>query len=97
MRYAFHPEALQEYSEAVKYYAERSVNLAQKFINSVEEVVFKIREYPNRYPIVEGDIHRCLVKKFPYALLYTVSQDSILILAVMHSNRKPGYWKSRYN
>lgn len=32
MRYAFHPEALQEYSEAVKYYAEPDVNLAQRFI-----------------------------------------------------------------
>ena len=95
MRYAFHPEALQEYSEAVKYYVERDVNLAQRFINSVEEAIFKIREYPNRYPTIEGDIRRCLVKRFPYALLYTVSQDSILILAVMHSNRKPGYWKYR--
>ena len=95
MRYAFHPEALQEYSEAVKYYAERDVNLAQRFINSIEEAVFKIREFPNRYPTIEDDIRRCLVKKFPYALLYMINRDSIVILALMHCNRKPGYWKSR--
>ena len=32
---------------------------------------------------------------FPYGILYTVERDSILILAVMHCSRKPGYWKRR--
>jgi toxin ParE1/3/4 len=33
--------------------------------------------------------------KFPYGILYTIEPDYILILAVMHCSRKPGYWKSR--
>ena len=35
MKYVFHPEALQEYSQAVKYYVERDVILAQRFINLI--------------------------------------------------------------
>lgn len=95
MNYAFHPEALTEYSEAVKYYADSDLNLAQAFINTIENAIFRIRESPDRYPKIEDDIRRCLTKKFPYALLYTVNQESILILAIMHCNRQPGYWKSR--
>ncbi len=95
MKYVFHPEALNEYSETVQYYANRDVSQAQAFIDVVEDAVFKIRESPNQYPTLEEDIRRCLTNKFPYALLYTIDQDSILILAVMHCNRKPGYWKSR--
>lgn len=35
MKYVFHPTALTEYGEAVKFYAERRVELAQAFINTI--------------------------------------------------------------
>ncbi|CAD5932340.1 plasmid stabilization system [Planktothrix agardhii CCAP 1459/11A] len=95
MKYVFHPAALAEYSEAVEYYANIRVELAQAFINIVEQAVFKIIESPTRYPIVDEDIRRCLTRQFPYGILYTIEPDYILILAVMHSSRKPGYWKDR--
>ena len=43
MKFVFHPEALNEYSEAVKYYAEQRTNLAQAFINAVEQAIYRIR------------------------------------------------------
>ena len=95
MKYAFHPEALSEYSEAVKHYAEKRIDIAQSFINAVENAVYRIRESPNRYPIVDTHVRRCLTLKFPYGILYTVETDYILILAVMHCKQKPGYWQSR--
>jgi toxin ParE1/3/4 len=50
MKYVFHPEALTEYSEAVQYYySEQRSEVAQGFINAVEDAVYRIRESPNRY------------------------------------------------
>ena len=95
MKYVFHPEALTEYSEAVQYYAEQRVDLAQEFIDAVEGAVYRLRDSPKLYPAIDRDIRRCLTRKFPYAILYTVEPDFILILAVMHCKKKPGYWKSR--
>ena len=95
MRYVFHPEALAEYSEAVQYYAEQRSEVAQMFINAIEDAVYRIRESPTRWAIVDEDIRRCLTRKFPYSILYTIEQDYILILAVTHCSREPGYWKSR--
>ena len=40
MRYVFHPEALAEYAEAVQYYAEQRVEVAQIFIDSIEDAVY---------------------------------------------------------
>lgn len=37
----------------------------------------------------------CLTHVFPHGILYTIEQDHILILAVMHCSREPGYWKDR--
>lgn len=66
MRYVFHPEALTKYAEAVQYYAEIRTELAQAFINSIEDVINRIRESPTRSSAIDEDVHRCLVRKFPY-------------------------------
>lgn len=95
MKFVFHPEALTEYSKAVQYYAERRVELAQAFINAVEDAVNRIRESPTRWQIIDEDVRRCLTRRFPYAILYTIEEDYILILAAMHCSREPGYWKNR--
>jgi len=95
MKYVFHPEALTEYAGAVQYYSEQRAEVAQAFINAVEDAVYQIRESPNRWSLVDDNVRRCLTRKFPYGILYTIEQDYILILAVMHCSRKPGYWKNR--
>ena len=102
MRVTFHPEVLTEYAEAVQYYTEQRVEVAQAFINAIEDTVYRIRESPARSVAVDDDVRRCMARKFPYGILYTIEQDYILILAVMHcsrepgaGSREPGYWKSR--
>jgi toxin ParE1/3/4 len=95
MKYVFHPQALKEYAEAVEYYAQNRVELAQAFIDAVENAIFPIVESPNRWGIIDNDIRRCLTRKFPYGILYTIEDDYIFILAVMHCNRNPESWQNR--
>lgn len=90
-----HPKALIEYADAVQYYAEQRVEVSQAFINTVEDAIYRIREFPTRYGAIDEDVRRCMTRKFPYGILYTIEQDYILILAVIHCSREPGYWKSR--
>ncbi|NJM77703.1 MAG: type II toxin-antitoxin system RelE/ParE family toxin [Acaryochloridaceae cyanobacterium RU_4_10] len=92
----FHPDTLTEYAEAVQYYdAAQRAKVAQGFINAVEDAVSRIRESPERYAAIDEDVRKCMTRKFPYGILYIIEQDYILILAVMHCSRKPGYWKNR--
>lgn len=95
MRYVFHPDALTEYADAVRYYTEQRTEIAQAFINAIEDAVYRIRESPTSYTAIDEDVRRCMTRKFPYGILYTIEQDYILILAVMHCSREPGYWKNR--
>lgn len=92
MKYVFHLEALAEYAEAVQYYAEQSSEVAQAFINVIEDAVYRIKESPTRWAVLDEDVRRCLTRKFPYSILYTIEQDYILILPC---SREPGYWKNR--
>lgn len=95
MKYVFHPAALTEYAEAVQFYAERRVELAQALIDAVEDAIFRIVESPTRCRVIDEDIRQCLTRKLPYGILYTIEQDFILIVAVMHCSREPEYWKDR--
>lgn len=44
---------------------------------------------------VSGALRRFLLRRFPYYLLYRVEEDWILVLAVGHHSRRPGYWRDR--
>lgn len=95
MRHEFHPDALDEYKVAAHYYSVCQTGLEQRFIAAVEHAIQQIVESPERWRIVDEDIRRCLTKVFPYAILYTVEADRILIIAVMHCHREPEYWRKR--
>jgi toxin ParE1/3/4 len=95
MRWEFHLEALEEYQEAVLYYAERDEALALRFTDAVEDTIRQILEAPLSWRVLDDDVRRCLTRHFPYGVLYTVEADFILIVAVMHGRREPGYWKRR--
>jgi plasmid stabilization system protein ParE len=95
MKWDFHSEALDEYESAASYYAERDSELQLRFIESIENSIQRILEAPTRWRVIDDDVRRCLAKVFPYGILYTIEADFILIVAVMHFSRKPGYWKER--
>lgn len=95
MKYEFHPEALFEFQEAAIFYAEQQKGLEERFIAAVQSAVNHIVESPGSWRVMEADVRRFLTKVFPYAVLYTVEHDYILIIAVMHCYREPGYWRHR--
>lgn len=95
MTFEFHPEALAELSHAAGYYAEQSPGLQFRFLDEVQRAIDRICEDPGRWRIFAGDVRRVLVHVFPFGVLYTVSNRAVVVLAVMHLSREPGYWKSR--
>ena len=95
MRYEFHPEALDEYEDAARFYAGCQVGLELRFIACVESAFRQVSEDPARWRPFEDDVRRCLVHVFPYAVLYSVEPNYVMILAVLHCSREPGYWRHR--
>ncbi len=93
--YSFHPEAEKEVVRTIDYYEAHEVGLGHDFAIEVYSSIQLILAYPQAWPILEEEIRRCLVRRFPYGLLYAVNGNEILILAVMHLHREPDYWKKR--
>jgi plasmid stabilization system protein ParE len=95
MRHEFHPEALEEYDAAAHFYARQQPGLDLRFILSVEKAIDVFLEDRARWRIFDEDVRRCFARVFPFAILYTIESDYVLIVAVAHCSREPGYWKRR--
>lgn len=95
MKLRWHGEARAETEAAAAFYNEKHPNLAQRFLDNLEETLHRIQRHPQAYRQVAGEIRKCRVAHFPYGVIYRVRSDVIEIIAVMHLRRSPGYWKQR--
>jgi plasmid stabilization system protein ParE len=95
VNFRFHPEALEEFEAAADYYADIQPALGLRFTAHVEVAIRNLVDAPLLHAILEQDIRRCLAQSFPYAVLYALEPDYVLIVAVMHCRREPGYWRHR--
>jgi ParE toxin of type II toxin-antitoxin system, parDE len=95
MKVEFHPKAEKEFVEAVTFYETCKNGLGESFAFEVYSTIKNIQSYPYAWPILEKDIRRCLVNRFPFGVIYSIETDRIYILAVMHLHRYPKYWKTR--
>jgi plasmid stabilization system protein ParE len=96
MRFLFHPDAEGEFFKAIDYYETCEQGLGYDFSIEVYTAIQKIIAYPKIWPVFKDDIRRYLINRFPYGILYSLEDNEILILAIMHLHRKPEYWKFRY-
>ena len=95
MTYSFHPEAELEFLLAIDFYEDKESGLGRDFALEINSTVERILTYPDAWPVIEEDIRRSLVKRFPFGVLYSKLEEEIVIVAIMHFNREPGYWKER--
>ncbi len=95
MKYAFHPEAESEFRDAIDYYEAFEPGLGYDFAMEVHSTIENILSFPNAWNILEDDIRRCQIRRFPYGIVYSQDTGVIFILAVMHLHRDPDYWKGR--
>ena len=91
----FHPEAEAELLSAAQYFESHLENLGLDFLLAVRRAYERILEFPNSGRPFGRRLRRTLLRGFPYGLLYRVEPSRILIVAVAHLHRRPGYWRSR--
>jgi plasmid stabilization system protein ParE len=91
----FFPDAEDEYREAYEWYAERSKRAAERFESAIDRALQLIEEAPDRWPMCDERHRFVIVKKYPYHVVYRCERDRVLVVAVAHGKRKPGYWRKR--
>ncbi len=95
MNYAFHAQAEAELNQAVDYYNARQPDLGRDFAREVYAAIQNILAYPNAWTPLSARTRRCRVNRFPYGVIYQVTDEGIFTIAIMQLNRRPGYWRDR--
>ena len=96
MKTVYHPQVRRELQQIIDYYNECSKGLGNTFLNDFEQHVFNISSSPTRWIVIEGEIRRSLMKRFPYVVYFRViDNDIILITIIKHQRRNPSYGRTR--
>jgi plasmid stabilization system protein ParE len=88
-------EALAEAEAAARWYAERSPAAGLGFDDEVAAAEAAITERPEAWPLFVHGTRRYLLRRYPFCIVYRFDADRIVIVAVAHAKRRPGYWKQR--
>ena len=91
MKFLLHPEADEDYTAAARYYPQINPELGRRFYDEVERLIGDIRQQPDRFRLFDPPARRHFSDVFPYGVIYVDQPDRVLILALMHLKRRPGY------
>lgn len=92
---SFLEEARLEFLAEVAYYEQLERGLGGRFRSSVEAAVALAAKLPETGAPSQYATRRVFLKHFPFAVVYRIDQDAIVIVAIAHFRRKPGYWRDR--
>ena len=90
-----HPGADAEMREAAEWYDGAREGLGQAFVEAVEQAWREIQRWPAVGVHITRQHRSYIVRRFPYAVIYTVAPEAIYIVAIAHHGRKPRYWRGR--
>jgi toxin ParE2 len=93
----FRRAAKRELNEAADWYRERDAEVASRFLREVFRTVAFVERFPLTggpvFGVDDADIRQLPVNNFPYHVVFKRFAERIVILAVAHDRRKPGYWR----
>jgi plasmid stabilization system protein ParE len=99
-RLRYDPQAEEELNEAAQRYGAADVTVAERFVARVVATVTEIRRAPHLWPLDPNvpehlGVRRRVVPDFPYLVLFKEYSTEVVIIAVAHGKRAPGYWRRR--
>jgi plasmid stabilization system protein ParE len=96
----FDDDAVEEMEMAAEWYEARRQDLGIDFVTAVREALQRIADAPQTWPLVRDvperlNVRRFLLRRFPYSVVFMELDAEIRVLAIAHTSREPGFWRTR--
>jgi len=82
-------KAYNDIETARNWYDNQSSLAGDWFVDEINLYVRNITKNPYRYAMATASVRRCLLKKFPYKIFFSVKSDVVVILRIRHNKQKP--------
>ena len=91
MTYTLHflPEVEEDVIGGYAWYEDKSQGLGEEFLRIFYACAGEIPRNPLLYPKVYKDFRRCLLRRFPYAVYFTIKDNQIIVIGFFHCARDP--------
>jgi len=93
MKVQFTDIARQEYMDAIDYYNNQRDGLGYEFAIEIDEGIQNIQLYVSAWQQLSSKIRRYLIKRFPFGIIYSSTENSIIVLSIMNLHQKPKNWE----
>ena len=93
--YRYLPAAREDLNKAAAFYEAAVPGLGEAFLDDVERAIEDLRENPRIGALVTRAFRRALLRRFPFAIVYAERGDELVVVAIAHHRRRPGYWRGR--
>ena len=94
-RVVFEAAAQADVRAALAHYGTVSTALATRFATDLDDAVGRIQRLPEAWPPAGAGLRRCLLRHFPYSVIYRTAFDPLRVLAVMHHRQSAERWQGR--
>jgi plasmid stabilization system protein ParE len=94
-RLTIRPDAELDVSDATAWHEKRRTGLGDEFLDELDSVLRRVSKSPFQFPKVKNNIRRALLRRFPYAVYFGVTRESVEIIALLHQHRDPRTWEKR--
>jgi plasmid stabilization system protein ParE len=89
------PGARRDFDQSFDWYAERSLEAARRFCDALDTTLTRIAENPHMFTRIDPLHRECPVRRFPFRVVYRIEQERMVIVAIAHAKRRPGFWRDR--
>lgn len=92
-----HRLAVTEIDHEVDYYESCQAGLGEALEDEIDAALEMILRFPTAAPQWRdrSDIRVAILDRFPFTLPHQIGAQSIVVLALAHTSRRPGYWGRR--
>jgi plasmid stabilization system protein ParE len=87
--------AREEFLAALDFYEREAPGLGADFDAELSELEQRIQSHPHSGAPYRHGTRRAILQSFPFAVIYDISQNEIVIVALAHQRRHPDYWADR--
>ena len=95
MKFHFNEDAEKEFDAAVEFYEGRRAGLGLEFAREVYAAIALICRFPEAGNPLSDNTRRCLVRRFPFGVIYRLKAGYLEVVAVAGLRRRPDYWRKR--
>ncbi|MBI3815708.1 MAG: type II toxin-antitoxin system RelE/ParE family toxin [Nitrospinae bacterium] len=74
---------------AFEWYEKQRRGLGFDFFDCVEASLKSILRFPEMYEKVYSDFRRCVIRRFPFSIFYTIEGDKIVIHSIFDNRQDP--------